>query len=128
MTLRSSVIRLAHSHPDLRSHLLPLLKKGSPTLSRVQEVWFKSILEEGKEKRPIPKATFEALRKKGLVKGGQEVSMLDTGQYGLVMAEYTPEGRDFAVSLFRAEHEERLRKGEKSERIPKLLRSRGIEI
>jgi len=104
--------------------------QASP-LSRPMEVYLKSILESGANNgshRPIPKKIFEALQRRGLVEGGQEVNMLSVGQSGLVDATITPTGRQTAINLFLKEHEGRLAEGQRSERIPKLLKNRGVDL
>jgi hypothetical protein len=96
-------------------------------MSKTMQVWLKGLFEAGGS-RAVPKRTFAALAARGLVAGGMEVSMLVGGRSGLVAATLTEQGRDTAIELFRREHRERLANGERSERIPALLRQRGIGI
>jgi hypothetical protein len=125
-SLRLKTIRLAQEKPELREVLLPLLKKAAP-LSPAMEVYLKGIFEKG-GKSMIPAKTFKALAARGLVEGGEAVSVFEAARYGFVSVSLTPKGREMAIEFFRAEHEQRLRDGLKSERIPELLRRRGVEI
>lgn len=96
-------------------------------LSKSQETWLKGVFESD-GKNPIPTKTFKALEARGYVEGGKEASFLHTGASGRVYAALTKRGREAAVSLFREEHAQRLRDGEKSERIPRLLKNRGVDV
>ena len=60
------------------------------------------------------------------MEGGADVSFLTVGATGMVRATLTPKGRELAIELLKAEHEERLRNNERSERIPALLRKYGV--
>jgi hypothetical protein len=50
--LRKAVIRLAHENPELRPHLLPLLKQGARRKSAPQAAReIKRLLEKGDQKK-----------------------------------------------------------------------------
>lgn len=104
--------------------------RSAAVLSRAMEVYLKGILESGgsRHTQAIPGTTFKALESRGLVTGGTEVSMLDSGRYGLVKATLTDKGLALATQLWKEEHEQRLRDGLRSERIPKFLANLGIII
>jgi hypothetical protein len=127
-TLRSKLIRLAHQNPALRPHLLPILKEAG--ISTQMETYLKGIFEGGGRSltKPIPKKTYQALAARGLVTGGEGVSPLITLTAGLVSATLTDKGKELAIDLFRKEHAERLSQGQKSERIPRLLRTHGVDV
>lgn len=112
---------------SLSEELEAALTEGATNLSKTMEVWLKGVFEDGGSK-PIPKKTFDALAARGFVEGGKEVSLIHAGRSGLVTATLTQKGRDTAIALFRDEHETRLRNGERSERIPALLKKRGVNI
>lgn len=112
---------------SLAEELEAAIAESSLNLSKTMEVWLKGVFEDGGS-RPIPKKTFAALSARGFVEGGKEVSMLDVGRSGLVTATLTQKGRDTAIALFRKEHQERLANGERSERIPALLKKRGVSV
>jgi hypothetical protein len=96
-------------------------------MTKTTQAWLKGVFEANGS-QAVPKQTFAALSARGLVTGGVEVSMLVVGRSGLVTATLTERGRDTAIALFTQEHRERIANGERSERIPALLRQRGISI
>jgi hypothetical protein len=105
-----------------------LHEAAGTSLSKSMEVWLKGLFEGGgpSGSKPIPKKTFTALSTRGYVEGGKEISVIYSGADGMVTATLTQKGRDLAIELFKKEHEERLRNNERSERIPALLKQRGV--
>lgn len=70
--LRSKLIRLAHTNPGIRPHLLPILKKGQ--LSKVAWHWsdaldtFRSYFDETLEKLQRDQSDYDEVDLAGLVK------------------------------------------------------------
>jgi len=109
----------------LSEQLETVVSESVKSMSKTMEVWLKGVFEAGGS-RAIPKKTFEGLSSRGYVEGGKEANFLLIGATGQVNATLTPKGKERAIELFRAEHEERLRNNETSERIPRLLKKFGV--
>ena len=60
MNLRSKIIRLAHQNPDLRPHLLPVLKTAKSELYKLLEGYYNSEKESDKK---FTQAVEEAKKK-----------------------------------------------------------------
>lgn len=74
MSLRSKLIRLAHTHPEFRKDILPLLKSGSKTLDLEQIRKAESIISDLKglsakcqKDAESVKAYHQALRTTGIL-------------------------------------------------------------
>lgn len=102
-------------------------------LSINMQTWLKAFIASGSHggtRRTIPVTVFRALLSRGLVledaKAASSVETLSSRK--MVVATITAKGTIAAVDLLVQEHRERLASGQRSERIPAMLRKIGVEV
>tara|TARA_B100000674_G_C37347072_1_gene692389 strand:- start:52 stop:420 length:369 start_codon:yes stop_codon:yes gene_type:complete len=116
-SLRNKVIRLAHSKPELREHLLPLLKKQADLkLSAKDKKVLKDFVsgKEGSSKKLTAKKKGKDLILEGNWMGGSNMAIRkgDTFDYTIAMRQTSSRSEDTIKRFLKKETPSKLWKGE----------------